>query len=117
MSLDDYKPHMMDELTGGVTIASRATDCLQTVNNCRNILDRIADSLTGNSTKMMLGKPDEIVCSADAVLRILITDMTELESVRAQIEALYHTLERDFERRIADRLQKRNLILYGISVS
>ena len=117
MSLDNYKPHMMDELTDAVVLTTRAINCLQTVGTCRNTLDRIMDSLNENGAKMMLGKPDEMVSAADTVLRILITDMAELESVRAQIEALYHTLERDSERRIADRLQKRNLILYGISVS
>ena len=116
--MDEFKPRMVDELTDGVTIVTRATGCMQSVDQCNEILARIKERLTGNSSKMMLvDQPDVVVCSADAVLRILITDLAELETVRSNMDALIDTLEGDYKRRIADRLQKRNLILYGVSVS
>jgi hypothetical protein len=116
--MDEFHPRMMDELTDAVTIVTRATGCLQTVNQCKNILATIHDSLTGNSTKMMLDRePDVTVCAADTVLRVLVSDLAELETVRDNLDELIRLLEKDHERRIADRLQGRNLILYGVSVS
>ena len=116
--MDEFKPRMMDELTDGVIIVTRATGCMQSIDQCRNILDRIAESLTGNSSKMMLTHdPDVVICSADTVLRMLTADLAELETVRGNIDALIDTIEGEYKRRIADRLQKRNLILYGVSVS
>lgn len=118
MSLDDYKPHMMDELTDGVIIVTRATGCMLSVYQCNEILAQIKERLAGNNSKMTLtDQPDVVVCSADAVLRILIDELADLETVRSNIDELIKTIEGDYERRIADRLQKRNLILYGVSVS
>ena len=116
--MDEFKPRMMDELTDGVTIVTRATGCMLSVNQCNEILARIKERLTGNNSKIMLtDQPDVVVYSADAVLRILIDELAELETVRSNIDELIETLEGDYKRRIADRLQKRNLILYGVSVS
>ena len=116
--MDDFRPRMADELTDGVTIVGRATGCLQTVTQCKNILTNIRDTLAGNGSKMMLvTEPDVTICAADAVLRILISDLAELTTVRENLDDLIRTLEKDHDRRVADRLQKRNLILYGISVS
>lgn len=118
MSLDDYRPRMMDELTDGVTIVTRATGCMLSVYQCNEILARIKERLAGNNSKMRLtDQPDAVVYSADAVLRILIDELAELGTVRSSLDELIKMLEGDYERRIADRLQKRNLILYGISVS
>ena len=116
--MDEFKPRMMDELTDGVIIVTRATGCILSVNQCNEILARIKERLTGyNSKTMLTDQPDVVVYSADAVLRILFDELAELETVRSNIDELIETLEGDYKRRIADRLQKRNLILYGVSVS
>ena len=66
---------------------------------------------------MLTESPDVVICSADTVLRILIAVLAELETVRGNLEELIETLEGVHKRRVADRLQKRKLILYGVSVS
>ena len=105
--MDEFRPRMMDELTDGVTIVTRATSCMQSIDQCRNILDRIAESLTGNSSKMMLAdQPDVVVCSADTVLRTLIADLAELATVRDNLNDLIETIEGDYKRRIADACKK-----------
>ena len=116
--MDEFKPRMMDALTDGVTIVTRATDCMQSVYQCNEALARIKERLTGNNSKMTLtDQPDVVVYSANVVLRILIDELAELKTVRSNLDELINTLEGDYKRRIADRLQKRNLILYGVSVS
>ena len=116
--MDEFKPRMMDELTDGVTIVTRATGCMLSINESRDILDRITESLAKYSHGMdLISDPDQTVFNADALLRSMIKELAQLETVRANIDELIETLEGDYKRRIADRLQKRNLILYGVSVS
>jgi len=118
MSLDNYHPRMGDELTDAVILIRRATGCLQTINECRNILDAINNRHCGKATAMMIDHdPKVIVDAADSVLRVLITESAQLETVRASIEELLHTLDGDYQRRVADRLHGRPLTLYGIGVS
>ena len=116
--MDEFNPRMMDELTDGVTIVTRATGCMLYVNQSRDILDRIAESMAKYRHEMdLIFDPDVTVFNADALLRSMIKELAQLETVRANTDELIEILKGEYKRRIADRLQKRNLILYGVSVS